>query len=286
MLYPVGKKQVLASYGERIMKRTFCVLAGLVLCAAAVVQAQDKQETPDKGSTEGNEIVELLKQVDAAAKAVKAVSYKAHFEITGWMKGQVPTLEGSVLIAGKFEDRFEKFKVDLTMHEGSRTEHYVIGGNGKKYFLIDDQKKVVRENTKPTVLGYTDSWAHNLGMAEFIHSTPFTDEIGAYKLEMKGPEIVGGEECHVVHVVYYKGRGQETNWYVSKKDLLPRRSDRIIVHPVRGRAVSTLTISDLVVDPKIEKGAFDSTVPEGYEKTGDNAPWRRPNASPGSRSGR
>ena len=268
------------------MKRTLCVLISFVLFAGVVAQGQDKKEAPkEEASAETNEIVELLKQVDAAAKAVKAVSYRAKFEISGWMKGQAPTLEGSVILAGNFENRFEKFRVDLTMHEGNKVEHFVVGGNGKRYFLIDDQKKIARENTKPVVLGFTDSWAHNLGMAEFIHPTPFTDEIEADKLEMKGTEKVGDEECHVVHVVYAEQRGRETDWYFSKKDLLPRRADRIIVHRIRGKAVSTLTISDLVVDPKIEKDAFKLVVPEGYEKTGESAPWRRPNTSPGSSSG-
>ena len=260
------------------MKRTVCVLLGWALLAGGVAQGQEKRDLPKKTPDEKNEAVQILRQADEAIKAVKLVKYKGSFEVIGWEKGQIPSLEGTAIIGGGFDRYFEKFRLDLKVREGesSEVEEFVVGGNGDKFFLLDPQKNIAYENTKPTVVGYANAWVSSLCMAEFVHPTPFDDEINAEKVELKGTEKVGDEECYVIHVVYSEARGMETDWYFSKKDLLPRRADRITVHKIRGKSVKKLVITDLIVDPKIDKDTFELALPEGFEKTDKSAPWRRP----------
>ena len=107
-------------------------------------------------------------------------------------------------------------------------------------------------------------------MLEFIHPTPFSDEINADRAELMGTQEIAGVECYEIEVTYAGGQGQST-WFFSTEDFLPRRRVRIFSGP-QGEGAIEITISDLVVDPKTEPAAFEFELPEGYERIDDFAP--------------
>ena len=106
-----------------------------------------------------------------------------------------------------------------------------------------------------------------------MHATPFTDELTGQKALLLGTETVGGEVCDHVLVVYAKG--QEAEWYFSKRDNLPRRVDRIVKNAEGATAKRIRTITNLVVDPQLPDDTFKVKVPEGFEKTDNLAPGAR-----------
>ena len=111
-------------------------------------------------------------------------------------------------------------------------------------------------------------------MIEFVHATPFNDEINGRSQELKGSVKIGDEDCYEIHVVYAADRAPQATWAFSKKDFLPRR--RIDAFPAAlagGQAGTTIkTITNLVVEPKLDEDAFKLKLPEGYTKTDDFAP--------------
>ena len=108
-------------------------------------------------------------------------------------------------------------------------------------------------------------------MLEFVHPTPFSDEINADKKELTGSKKIGGEDCYEVHVVYAGGRA-EAIWHFSKTDFLPRARHDIFTTPAGEKGGQQRILTDLVVDPKFDKDAFKLTLPKGYTKTDDFAP--------------
>ena len=90
------------------MKKLSVVLSVcLAIGVATPVVGQTASEQADtaKKDSPPSKAIEILKKVDAAAKAVKLISYKATFQPTGWLvaRGYIP-IEGSAVIAGECRD--------------------------------------------------------------------------------------------------------------------------------------------------------------------------------------
>jgi len=100
------------------------------------------------------------------------------------------------------------------------------------------------------VIGADGRRARAITMIEYIHATPFTQEIEGERVELRDSVLVGKIECHVIHVVYGIN-GQEATWYFAKKDLLPRRVRRSFPAGREGRAYRDYVISNLEVRPHI-----------------------------------
>lgn len=249
------------------MKRASCFSLGLVLTfTAALATGANGQELTDA--------LEILKKVDAAAKAVKAVRYDATFKPLGPSMAQGPQVEGSVVMSGWMGGSLEKFLFEVTIkNAGSSDEQKVTaGGDGEEFFVIDHKTKAAYVDIDPAVLGTIGRRARQLQTVEFLHPAPFSDEIDAQKLELTGSKKIGGEDCYEVHVVYASGR-QEAIWHFSKKDFLPRgRMD--INKDESGTIVrqSQRFLTNLEVNPKLDDSLFQVKVPEGYTKTDDFAP--------------
>ena len=248
-------------------------------CIAVPVSGQTKAADADavKKDPTHDKAVEILKKVDAATKAVKLVSYHASLQTTEWLASRVPAVEGKVIIAGECPDaRPERFRYEykFTLQESDETKEVTTGSDGDIIFLIDPSVKTVYADIDPAVVGSDGRVGQFLAMVEYCHSTPFKDEIGAERLSLKGTTMIGGEECHEIHVVYAVGR-QEATWFFSTKDFLPRRVDRIRTNREGEKASSQLTLSDVVVDPKFKTDPFKLVVPDGFTKTDEFAPTRR-----------
>ena len=258
------------------MLRTMSVLFGC--CLISVAAAQDagakKDEGAKAGSAELTDPTEILKKADEACKAAKFVKYTAESKATGADASRVPSVEGSVVLSGLKNGRPEKWRYDLKAKQpgSEETKHIVAGTDGNEYFLLDEEKKIAYVDIDPAVLGSAGRFVQGATMLEYVHETPFTDEINGEKKELKGTTKIGDQDCYEIFVKY-AGQGQEANWFFSKKDFLPRRVDRKFAAREGGEAgVRQLIVTSLTVAPKFDKDPFKFELPEGYTKSEDFAP--------------
>ncbi|MBU0637777.1 MAG: hypothetical protein KKB50_02855 [Planctomycetes bacterium] len=262
------------------MKRAVCLLLSLSL-AAALADAQEKQEekkvkkpAAEQKTCALTDPVEILKKVDAACKAVKVVKYDVVYEAEASRRTVGTKLAATMTITG-YTDRFpEKFLIDVKQGEprSEEVQHITGGADGETYYVIDHAAKKAYEDLDPQVFG---SFARLLAgglMLEFVHPTPFSDEINGRVQELKGGKVINGEDCYEVYVVYAADTGQTATWYFSKKDFLPRGRIDEFVTPDGGKVRQKKILAHLVADPKLDKDAFKLKLPEGYTKTDDFAP--------------
>ena len=248
------------------MTRTMFLVLGLGMIPTATYALQTKAD-------ELTDPVEILKKADAAAKAVGSVKYKVSYKGTGSAGAQAPTIEGTVLMDGWFEIAPDKFLCEANVKQpgSSEVRTITVGSDTQTFYVIDHQAKVAYVDFVPRVFGSTGRTALNLQVAEFVHPTPFHDEINGRKQELRGSKKIGGEECYEVYVVY-TNRLLQTTWYFSKKDFLPRGVIRRHPGPSGERLEEQWTLTDFVVDPEVGKDSFKFRLPAGYTKSNDPAP--------------
>jgi len=218
--------------------------------------------------------VEILKKADAAAKAVKSVRFHVSAEGTGALASRLGKISGSVVMSGYSNGTAERFHFDFqVMMPGAKEAKRVTGGSDKEnFFIVDHEGKTAYEDIDPSVMGPVGRMFGQATMIEFLHPEPFSDEINGKSHELKGGEKIGGEDCHVVHVVYAAQGAPSATWSFSKKDFLPRRRVDSFVLPDGTTGSSVKTITDLVVDPKLDDKMFKLELPKGYKKVDDFAP--------------
>ncbi len=248
---------------------------GIVVLAGVALALPASGEEPKAGGEAGTlDPTEILKKADAAAKAVKSVSYKAEFAPQGFLKERADAIKGTAVISKEKGEAGEKWRVEGTMTpRGSAEKKELAGGcDGENYYLIDHAAKKVYVDLDPGVMGRTGQRLAALRMLEYSHPTPFEDEINADEKTLRGTPTIAGEECYEIAVKYSGGRG-EAVWYFSKNDYLPRRVDRVFANPSGGEKAHTeLTLSEVKVDPPLTENPFKLAVPEGYEQVDDFAP--------------
>ena len=250
------------------MKRCICLILAFAIVPAVALATEAKPGEPTD-----SDAVKILKKLDAAAKAVKAVKYTVTAKGTGELAALVPELEGTFILVGyDAQGMAEKYLIEatVTLPGSSEKKKLTAGTDADMYFVVDHEAKKAYEDIDPAVMG-------NLGrnllgglMIEFVHPTPFADEINGKTQEITGSKMIGGEDCYEIHVVY--ANDQEATWYVSKKDFLPRA--RTDVRTLRDGRKGTMekVITKLEVDPKVGDDTFKLKLPEGYTKTDDFAP--------------
>jgi hypothetical protein len=245
------------------MKRTICLLVGVALVGLA--SAQDEPRS--------TEALEILKKVDAAAKAVAGVRYKSRAEPGGVAVNFVGPSAGEGVMFGWNGTTPERFYVHVkTRMPGSDEEIELTGGgNGDTFFIIDHKNKKAYEDMDPAVMGSGARALRGAGMVEFVHDRPFDDELNAEVVELQGAEKVGETECYKIRVVYSGGQAEST-WYFSKKDYLPRRRIRHFTIPDQGEGTLQVDISELEVNPEVSPALFQLKLPEGYEQIDDFMP--------------
>ena len=248
------------------MKRTCCVLLALSFWPVATL-------ADDKKSDELTDPLEILRKVDAAAKAVHAVKYEAKLEPTESAAAQGGFLKATVIAIGYAHGEPEKYYVDVTYQAPSEEtpRHITAGTDGEDYYLIDHQAKKAHVDIDPAVMGPHRLAIARAWMVEFLHDTPFSDEINGRSQELLPSEMIAGEDCYAVRVVYQAEGASVTTWYVSKKDFLPR-ARRDVWTREDGSTIGQLrTITKLEADPKIDEDTFKLKVPEGYTETDEFA---------------
>jgi len=263
-------------------------------CFAVTAFAQEpaKTEIVEKKSEKASESVkdpaaiEILKKADAAVKKITAIKYKAVRTASGWAASRVPTVQGTAVVSGVFNNGYEKFlfEVEVTDPVASDAKEtketksagprkLITGGNGETYFLVDWQNKKAHVDLDPSVVGSDGFTAQSLGMPEFVHPHPFDDEMNAEQVKLLAPVTVSGEECNVVDVDYGQRRGHSI-WYFSKKDDLPRKRELMIKGQDNQEGKIEIVVSSLEINPKLDDAVFELKLPEGFEKTDEFAPNR------------
>ncbi len=249
------------------MRRTISVL--LSLCMASAATGQE----PGNKSGALTDPIEILKKADAAARAVKAVKYKANFKGTGMGASRMPTVEGTVIISGWANGAPQKFRCEANVRRPGSSEvvEITVGSDGEEFYVVDHKAKKAYVDIDPEVMGTTGRPALLLRTLEFVHPSPFSDEINSDSQELKGSKKIGSEECYEVRVTYAGGRA-EAIWHFSKKDFLPRARHDLFTTPSGDKGGQLRTITDLVVNPKFDKDPFKFSLPKGYTRTDDFAP--------------
>lgn len=227
----------------------------LILVAASAAIAQDMKDPR-----------EILKKADAATKKAQAVQYEAEYEGIGATKDKAMQVSGKAILQKVDVEKGESkmfLKAKARKPGGEETITAKIGTDGATFFGIRPDEKKVTKGEGPWAFGDA-SVATSLLMREYIHPTPFTDEINADKAELQGVEDIAGHKCYKIYVQYAESLG-ESVWYFSTEDFLPRRVDRISRNDAGELMGTTLTLKDVKVDPDLAENPFALNVPEGFE---------------------
>ena len=253
------------------MKRALALFLSISLVTVAV-RADEK--TPDTAKPgEMTDPLEIVKKVDAATKAVTSVKYNVVWEGLEAAAATTPKVEATVIASGLVNATPEKYLIDakITFPNTSESVKVTAGTDNDMFFVIHHHTKMAYEDIDPAVMGNVGRFFQRALMIEYIHPTPFTDEINGRSRELRGSKTIDGEDCYEIHVVYAVEQAPQATWYFSKKDFLPRgRIDTF----VRGeqRQVWQKWVSGLVPNPKLNDDVFKLKLPEGYTKTDDFAP--------------
>lgn len=218
------------------------------------------------------DIKAILTQVDKNTKALDAVSYTAEFfgegdqslvDRVGRVRGTVIAKKSKKSLMGSLfgtAGEMARYEGEVRLPGTEDWIPFKISCDGRNVYRIDTAAETFTRGKLPDAEQLLRR-GRPLLMFEFVHPTPFSDELNAIKTEYEGEKEIGGVACHVIYV-HYKQNGLQARWYFSKDELLPRRVDRIVNGNEKGATV--LTIRDLDTRPKIDAGTFKLDVPEGY----------------------
>lgn len=238
--------------------------------------ARDEERQEKTGDPAGLDVAAILKKVDEATRAVTAVSYEASFHAEGDIADKVPRITGAVKLQQRRKTLLERLTGDSDKMHSMRIEGTVTGaqwGDGAPFKIVTRGKWICKLDLAKNVFTRGE-WpharqllgqrgTHPLHMREYLHPTPFSDEIEAKKARHEGIVDVGGVECHTIYIVYQDN--SQSRWYFGVEDHLPRRVDRIYkVGNLRGATVLILT--NLNTEPTFVPKDFCLPCPEGCEK--------------------
>lgn len=250
------------------MKRMLLVLPLALFAVSA------RAEEPAKGG-KLTDAVEILKKADEACKPVKSIKYTAAGEGLFGDAEKQPKVSGTIISMPPVEKKPAMFRASVKVQKPGSTDvdEVTAGCDGDLFYVIDHKNKKVYQDVDPAVFGSFRRQIHAIRMAEFGHESPFGDEIGGKVKELVGVEKVGDEECYHIHVEYSVQEGLATDWWISTKDFLPRRADRVQTDSASGnKGGGKMVLTGLEINPKAEEKSFALVVPEGYTKVDDFAP--------------
>lgn len=245
----------------RMMQRQ-CLVSILVMGIASVAWADDE---PD--------VKEILKKADAATKALTEVSYEGEFFGEGEIAERMPKIQGKVIAKKAKKGLIGSMlggSANLLHFEGKvrppgmdEETAFEAATDGKKAYSIDRAQKVFTQGKYPEA-GSLLRAGSALLFQEFVHPTPFSDEINAKKATHEGVKKVGDVECDVIYVVY--SMGLEARWYFGKEDHLPRRVERMEKGDDGEELGARVQIAkNLNAKPATSESTFRLTAPEGFE---------------------
>jgi peroxiredoxin len=250
-------------------------LPAFALAGTDPVQNQGDRSSPPDAK-------EILKKADEATKAVKAVSYDFDFRGQGDLADSFSRISGTVkakhcrrnllgrllgISAGTPNIRVE---ARLQTPSSEKERAYTLATNGKRVYMIDEESCFFTYGDMPQAAPLLVR-VRQLFMREFLHPTPFSDELNGRSAEYQGLQRPGNVECHVIYVVY--ANGSESRWFFGTQDYLPRRVDRIDKRWT-GNAATVLTLTNLDTAPDLKNEDFLLSCPSGFNKRGFEGNWR------------
>jgi len=253
------------------MKRVIGLMVGLSLMG--VYARADEKPAASADKKVDSEATKILKKVDAAARAVKAVKYQVKAVGVGASAARAGEVEASVIFTGLVGMNPEKFRCDakFKMPGAKEAKHIVVGSDGEEYYLLDYAEKKAYVDIDPVVLGRMGAGiSRGTVMIEFLHPTPFQDEIDGKEQKILTTKTIDGVECYVIEVTYTQG--QKAVWSFGKNDFLPRERLDPRTSPDGKQGGQLKTITGLDVHPKIDDNTFKFKIPEGFTKVDDFAP--------------
>lgn len=226
--------------------------------------------------------LEILRKADAATKSVKAVSYEAEYYGVGDLAQRYGRIRGSFqgrrgdrgfwgqLFGGASRGNLMHIKGVRISSNSDTAYPFDVATDGKQIVSIEEKGKLFVHGRLPAA-GSLLQPAGQLFMLEYLHPTPFNDEITGKVARHEGIKDIGGVECDVIFIVYRNN--SESRWYFGREDSLPRRVDRISKRRGAEGAV-VLSISKLDVKPDFDVYTFRPECPEGYEKRAYDEPGK------------
>jgi hypothetical protein len=240
-----------------------CLLLGL--CLTSFTLAEEKAD----GAVDAARAHEIFVKADAAIKAIDSVRFRSVSTPTGVAVNFAPPSEGTALLVGWNGSMAQSFYSHVKTEKDGEQFELTGGGDGDTYFIIDHRNKTAYEDMDPAVMGSIGGSLQSVAMLEFVHDAPFDKELASEELELLGTEKAAGVECYKIHVDY--GDGQQSDWFLSTSDYLPRR---VVRHFQFGDLVGSMSqeIYEIEIDPKIDPALFKLKLPEGYQQIDDFAP--------------
>lgn len=214
----------------------------------------------------------LLERAREAIRKVKTVRYDFVRHGIHADEARGPRLEGSAVYGGWRQLWVEKFRLDARMTRPGQSEatEVVAGSDGNVVYLVDSKNKKVYADMDPAVLGAMARPVRQSLMMYFVNPDAFEEEKKAESKEIKGIVKVGDEDCYELRVG--RGENSDSTWYISVRDLLPRRLDLTFQNREGQKAGYSMVLSNLKVNVESGKDPFQFEVPEGFSKTDDFAP--------------
>ncbi|MBL8878392.1 MAG: hypothetical protein JNG88_04660 [Phycisphaerales bacterium] len=252
----------------------FLMAAAMLLVASTAGLGQQPTTSAPSAGAPLSDAGEILKRADAATKKLKSIRYKCEHKASGALENRLPPVSGTVVMSGdKNELGLAKFRLEArTQTPGSKVPINVTAlSDGREYLFVDVDTRTLHAGASVEVLGPRGNSALFGVMRELFLPEPFKDELGARKLEFKGIDKIGAEECYKIHVVY-KDEGSESNWWFSRGDFLPRRVERTMDIGNKQIGVSDLILTDVAVDPKFVDDPFKLLISEEFIRSADPAP--------------
>jgi hypothetical protein len=223
----------------------------LLTCSCLVQDAPTA--APDSTTT-------LLREVDAATRAVETARYEGRWYGTGALAGTRPSMEGTVVLE-KSERGFGHYRIEGVSYQpqsGTKTT-FVSASDGELLTYLDANEKTMVQMAAGG-RGFPGTAVY---MIEYGHPAPFSDEIDATLVEHEGRTLVHGVVCDVVYVEYAVAGGARARWYFGVEDHLPRKVERL--RDVDGvPAAMVLEIAGLELGVDTDATVFRPERPDGY----------------------
>lgn len=210
--------------------------------------------------------IEIFRRAAAAAKKLKTFYFEATLKGIGPLGADVPAVWGTVVQGGESTGSLQKFRVMINNNVPGDTlqESAMAGSDGKTFFLVDGANKTVASSDDPAVMGDMAQVLPYVTVPQLMHPEPFSKEMKADELEFIGTEVVNGQECYIVQVPG-EGAGEQTMWFFSTQDALPRRVERIKTDAKGRSGTVRLTLAALSSNPNFGRDPFQTFAGHGYE---------------------
>lgn len=236
-------------------------LAAVLAAAAGLPRAAaaNERDNPD--------VLALLREADAATRAVKTASYSAESYGIGATRDRYPRLSARVLIRKLPGEVIPQIRAEITGRIGPLASAHggsLLVCDGRAVLQAFHDERVCITGVLPEAARLMESFEERLLMRELVVPAPFEDELNADTLDYEGVQTLHGVECHVVFVVY-RGGDARARWYFGVRDKLPRRVDRIY-HPAGMFAGRALELKDLTVGVMPPQDAFELACPPDYRR--------------------